>query len=189
MIPLIAIALVLALATALIVFIASRSRQVQSGEGHINEISRFRDCKNQEATGDPMPQTHLVNERRKVITSDPLRETKTDNLKFWRDEIRQIVERHGSPVKAAIQIESSMNALDFDTLDDRQLEALHKYWLEISDWCGTIRIAPRALDPEGKWSSPSWSRLCNVFGRVNLLVQIAWCQRHDPRVGRKSATS
>jgi hypothetical protein len=79
-----------------------------------------------------------------------------------------------------------MNALDFDTLDDSQLEALHKYWLEISDWCGKLRIAPGALDPEGKWSSPSWSRLFNVFGRVNLLVQIAWYQRHDP-VGRKSA--
>jgi hypothetical protein len=89
-IPLIAIALVLA--TALIVFAARRSRQVQPGDGQVNEISRFRDYQNQEATGDPMPPAHIVNERRKVTTSDLFKETETDNLKFCRDEIRQIVD-------------------------------------------------------------------------------------------------
>ena len=105
----------------------------------------------------------------------------TDPLTFWRDEIRSIAEKYGSPVKAAIAIERSFSTLDFNTLEDGELEARHKYWMEISNWCGKFRIELHELDRERRWSATSWTRLFNVFGRVNVLVQIAWTERFPPR--------
>jgi hypothetical protein len=107
-------------------------------------------------------------------------------LTFWRDEIRNIAERYGSPVKAAIRIEHSISTLDFKSLEVGQLEALHEYWMEISDWCGKTRIELHSLDPERRWSPTAWTRLFNVFGRVNLLVQIAWSERSHPHSHRKA---
>jgi hypothetical protein len=83
-------------------------------------------------------------------------------------------------VKAAIQIDRSINALDFKSLEDGHLEALHNYWMEITDWCGRVQIELHKLDPERRWSPTAWTRLFNVFGRVNLLVQIAWSERSRP---------
>jgi len=106
----------------------------------------------------------------------------TDPLTFWRDEIRSIAEKYGSPVKAAIEIERSFDTLDFKTLDDGELEALRKYWMEVTDWCGKVRIIEwHKLDPNRRWSPTAWTRLFNVFGRVNVLVQIAWTERFPPR--------
>lgn len=104
----------------------------------------------------------------------------SDPLMFWRDEISDIAEKYGSPVKAAIQIERSFNALDFRSVEDGQLEALHTYWMEIANWCGRAQIELHKLDPERRWSPTAWTRLFNVFGRVNLLVQIAWSERSRP---------
>ncbi|MGB9459025.1 MAG: hypothetical protein WCB12_23480 [Bryobacteraceae bacterium] len=104
-----------------------------------------------------------------------------DPFTYWRDEIFSIAEKHGSPGKAARQIERSINTLEFKSLEDAQLKALHEYWMEMSDWCGKIRIELHSLDPERRWSPTEWTRLFNMFGRVNLLVQIAWSERCHPR--------
>jgi hypothetical protein len=159
--PIIVAALLLALATILtVVFSRRRSRRVPFE--HLDGAIAFTTCKDQ----------------RSAEITDP--------VTFWRDEIRSIAEKHGSPVKAAIRIERSMKESDFKRLDDGQLEALHKYWREMSNWCGRVRIEMPKLDPERKWTPTAWTRLFNVFGRVNLLVQIAWSERFGPRLTHKS---
>lgn len=135
-------------------------------------IQRFRQMPSEDWDFDPV--VRLAGSHK---TADP--------LAFWRDEIRGIAERYGSPVKAAIQIERSISALDLKALEDGQLEGLHEYWMEISDWCGKVRIQSHRLDPERRWSPSAWTRLFNVFGRVNLRVHIAWSERSHTHSHRK----
>jgi hypothetical protein len=104
-------------------------------------------------------------------------QSKTDPLTFWREEIRSIAGKYGSPVKAAIQLERSINALDLKALSDGELESLQTYWREISNWCGKLRMEPHRLDPQQEWSPSAWTRLFNVFGKINLLVKIVWDER------------
>jgi len=100
-----------------------------------------------------------------------------DPVEFWREEIRRIVEKHGSPIKAANHMEHWIEACDFAATDDRELEVIHNYWRDISYWCGRVRIELSKLDPNCDWSPTEWTRLFNAFGRVSLRVNLAWSKR------------
>src|SRR5580700_6750116 len=91
------------------------------------------------------------------------KESHTDPLTFWRNEVKSIAEKYGSPVKAANQLRRSMDALE--TMSDNELESLHDYWREMSRWYGKVRIESHKLQ---SWHPNAWTRLFNVFGEMNL---------------------
>jgi len=108
-----------------------------------------------------------------------LKESGTDPLTFWRNEIRSMAEEYGSPVKAANHLKRSMGALD--TMSDDELESRQKYWRELSRWYGRVRVEYHKLDPKHRWHPNAWSQLFNVIGETHLLVKIAWDQRSKNR--------
>jgi hypothetical protein len=110
-----------------------------------------------------------------------LKESHADPLTFWRNEIRSVVEKRGSPVKAANLLKRAMDAPNLESISDNELESLHKYWREMSNWCGRVRIELHKLDPKQTWHPNAWTQLFNVFGEMNLRVKIAWDGRSRKR--------
>ncbi len=118
----------------------------------------------------------LHKRRTRVVPADPLAP--------WQDEIRNLVREHGSPVKAANHFERWSDTFDPSTLSDAELKALYEYWQGLSS--GKPRLDLSKLDPERRWSSVSWTQMFNTFGRVNLIVKIAWDARRADRTDTPS---
>ena len=118
----------------------------------------------------------LHRRRKRVLPPDPFAR--------WQEEIRNVVGEHGSPVKAANHFERWSNTFDPSTLSDAELKALFEYWQGISS--GKPRLDLSKLDPERRWSSVSWTQLFNTFGRVNLIVKVAWDARCADRTDAPS---